>query len=775
MKTFLAVVLALVVGFALGSVFGSGTDAARVPLARASEDSANEASADIGRREPPADLASAPVADARTAAQGSSSGVAPAAVARALAAAPEVAAPIVSGEITGFVRDESGAPIAGVEVRVVANTPRRLDVVDVSNVGHGLAPPQTIDEALASAAKRWVERQGDEVRTRTDASGAFRLPALGGAEGGHVQAGLAGHLVEALDERYEVFAGDHVELVARRLARLTLDVVDADGRALDRAVIERKNAIERFVEWRRGAPLLLEPKHTTLRAHQGVVPALEWDVVDSLAISEWGTLDMSGGGDHTLRLVIVPRTRLFGVVTNPEGHVLTEYTRIVAAPRAADEEGDLAALRASREDSATRRGRFAFLDLVPGEWTLAAEGAGDAFVGITHVRIESGALEANLVVEDVPLDGILVVRVVRRDGSVVRDFSLDALRPGGDGFDLWNFAQDARGAALVRITDLAEGAADPRSALDGLMLTAETHDGYAGRAVATAGAQEVVIELDPPGRLVVAVAGLVGTPFENVVEVELQQLLDYDPVNPNPNGRFNSRLWGVRPMAGVWTFPEVSVGHYRVVLKRGRAGRGKQPELLFAEEIVEVTAGERRVDFTLPSVTTVRVFAPELVEGAQMSLVRVHESKVSSALTPALVTQVAEGGVATFPEVVAGRYRLSASDAEGVIEIDVPTSDVTFDLPTWDAMRVSITDTNGTLAGLGLREGDLVVGMVGQPRFSLRMFQSRLYGATSASGTPFGVTVRRGSESFDVDLTPIHANADWRMRLGGYFRGVRAP
>jgi hypothetical protein len=770
------VVLAFLIGGLVGALVGPAvTSRAAEPPQRVATFGPTSAPGNAAPNGPSEGSGLASAESPRRAAEDRAGGVSELALERARAVAEASSVPAAAsapGFVTGFVRDDQGRPVAGVELRLRGRGPRSLSSTDSARLGQGLAPATSLDEALASAARRWVESSARDARATTDESGAYSLPALGGEHGSDVDAGLAGQALEPLGRADGLLPGDTLDFVARPLARVLVDVIDTDGRPLDEAHLQTKGtSVNTALLWRRGTPLLVEPVRTSLRAHRGLVPSEQWDVVDSLASSEWGSVDPLPGEEVALQLVLVARTRVAGRIVDPSGALLDSYSEVRATPRVDDELELARGLDGTPQRAGVERGRFVMLDLVPGEWVLAVEAPGGEFVAHTTVVVGREPVEASLVVPDAPLGAVLEVEVLSERGTAVRDFALQLVDTNGNGRELYDLVREPSGVALVRLDELAPGAEDPLAALAGALLVASMPSGQGGRAKLEPGATRVTIRLDPPARLVVAVHGLVGTPLEAAVEVDLSYYMDFDPSIPGSAGRRQHRNWNAEPRDGVWTFHDLQPGYYEVVLAKPQPMPGVRRELRLARRVVHVVGDEVRLDLDVPRIVPVRVVAPGYAPGCSFMLLELQgEELVPDQMRPWQSALVDEQGIATFDEVVAGRYELSSADSDAKRTVEVPCGDVIFDAPAWNAVRVVVVDAQGTLAARGLRDGDLLVGMVGAADFAPRTFHARL---RDGSGQPLLVRVQRGGESFEVDLAPLMTGRDWLRDLGGQLVNAR--
>lgn len=770
MKTSLPVALALVVGLVIGLVIGLVTgwfggggvrDTGGVPTRHAHAEAEHEVAGGVRATE--VELAAASD-DVRRATTDAESGVSAHAIAAARERAPEPpSAAQATGSITGFVRDPDGAPVAGVEVRATAGQPRTSNVIDSATLYTGLTAPATLDAALDRAAQRWAESRGREARTQTAEDGSYTLPAVGGGDSTSVDAGLAGWAVTALGRNSELESGARLDFVARRAARLHVDVVDANGVALAEAVLQWKATDNsRYIAWRRGTPLFVAPDAGQLRAHLDYVGNDNQSRPDSRAASPFVALVLAAGDEQEVRLVVEPRVRVEGRILEADGRLCTRFSSVVAAPITEAATGD--DFGAVVESTAARRSRFVLHDLAPGRWNFGVELPDYTITARVTVDIAVGTNTFDIVVPANDPERTLTVRVVGPDGLPARSQSIEAEWSGGER-DSVGHSTDTVGVVTVDLVELSDGAEEPWSVLTDLRIRASTSDRRAGVVSVPPDSREVTVVLEEPGRVVVTAEGLDDSSLAAVVSVRINRLRGYDPSEPTKFSGASWRSESPQRAGNTWTYERIETGYHEVQLVVPRDVNRRGSLAAIAGRVVEVTSAGVDVVIAVPTFHEVRVVAAGLEVGTSMWLTRVDATPLltSNGLGRG-AAETDERGIAVFTDVAVGRYALTCQASEGQLEIDVPCGDVVFDLPTWNAWRVVVTSTEGKLHRAGLRDGDLVIGFVGS---DTRLLSAWMKILSAADGAVPVAIVERGDQRLEIELGPLAHENWWFEGMGG--------
>lgn len=675
--TLLAVVAALLVGFAAGSLLHLDEDppaassAQRAPeIVPPSTDGRSDVDpAPPGRRSPDA----RGEREAEPEATAVASRVLRAAQRRGIT--PSV--PTDDGSIRGIVRLVDGTPIAGATVRVV---PLRAmddgvgwDARGTSDVGRAYREPPPIEEELARiAADRLEARRAIRLAT-TGEDGRFTVEGLRGGR----------HSVSAHAEDVDIsgttaWTGAEIALEGRRVLEHRLDLRLDSGVVPERALLEvsdRDNTWEHA--WTSAEPVLRTTR-TGLR-----VVALAGEIVSSHgdeSVAEWKSeevaLDDPVNGPQTVRLV---RHQVLAVTVRegwPTPGSRGPWVKLMARDGAPRDEGDWESVDALRPVG-LHRGAWLWTGLPHGDYVLGA-GRGDGRLAVSReVQVGPGTTEVTLELPPPDESRHLIVRCWSPDGSPACDVRFECAAYRKRGNARWGTASAAErepGTFWIPHPELfGKGSIDD---FERVRLTA-TSTAYGSRSVELdPAASRVELRFAEPASLEVEVQG----PWAPGDEVMVQEALTEDGRLPMVASKHRARVTA----AGRVAFEHLQPGRHEVFLLRAARERGylldEAPFLGRSE--VDVRAGSNAFRLVVPTRHDVAIQAPGLAKGVSFRL-RTGRWTRDVGFPEGRSAHVDGEGRALFRDVPAGTYTLfGPGSGASPVEVVVPCGPVMWDAKT---------------------------------------------------------------------------------------------
>ena len=571
----------------------------------------------------------------------------------------EPAPPDAAGEIVGAVRLPDGSPVAGVVVRALLPWPEARTTWDL-----GAGPP------AADAAEDRVRRATEMARFTEDNSrwgtsderGAYRLTGVGDARYA-LQAWKEGFLVAPSDPASrQARPGDRADFVATPLAAIEASVVDADGRALQRAKLafrQPSGATSFEADW--------TPERPTIWYAGG-----EFDVVAcagesrELASEAVRVEGAPGRREGPFTFTVRARSGLRGRVVLPEGctleHGTLRVTRIPEGGTAADAE----LVRADRSSHVGRHAgtAFEFLDLEPGTYHIGLVIDWDERATWSDtVEVGEGIATSDLRVPEFTADRWIAVRVETPDGALASTATVSVSAKVGS---------TTRWIGVDRLRSVDGTVFVPRrigrfdlDEVDECRVVASAKE-YGSRSVLVAPRTRdvVVVRFVRPGRLEVVAPP--GTAADLAAAIHLS-IRPKDPTaTPSPgveNERPDTHRWRTALLA-----PGANVVGIAVA-----GGIASQPVREF-----DVTIGEGTVEapLALPPLRRVVLRLPGRARGTRVQLRPTAASRVGWPLA-----ETDRDGVAVFPWVPDGAYRAQVTGernpAPPAVDVDGADLDLT--------------------------------------------------------------------------------------------------
>lgn len=210
-------------------------------------------------------------------------------------------------------------------------------------------------------------------------------------------------------------------------------------------------------------------------------------------------------------------------------------------------------------------------------------------------------------------------------------------------------------------------------------------------------------------------------------------------------------------------------GRYDVAVcrKSGRGFSGWRGSLLLYRGSIEVQAGVQRFEPPLPRLWSLEVAAP-LARADRARLVCLEG--VASG-TQATTEDRTDEGHFDFDALPAGRYRVEVGMLRGLVELSGPAL---IRLVPEPGLVVEAVETGGVhpaLRALGLRSGDHITGVAGQPLAAVGALRA-LFEAGRRSPVSLDISRDGSSVSLEVDLRRLLADLV-RTEGAAVLRGLR--
>jgi len=649
-----------------------------------------------------------------------------------------------TGEIRGRIETEDGKPLADAVLRaeIVRQRNRARDTSG--------APPDEKDlvETVKELVKNRHEKLTARREARTDQSGSFTIKGLTDAKY-RIMAYLRGWQLSPRpgSQVYNVRAGQTVDYIARPMIGLPVVIADALGQEPEKPMLMAKGGqFPRTYPWSpEFSTIHLVPGTYTLQATAGEHGELKSDEVE---------VELKAGeAAAEMTFVVNERPGIRGRVTFPKG-MGQVYGQVGAIRVLAGQEPDPERIVGSQKQSYVYQGRLEFViaDLEPGTWLVGVAVGGNDVVVHETVVVGSGMAEVNLVVPEPDPEDSIIVRVLSPDGKLLRTARVSGgyVEEGGNPY------MGGRQAALQedgtwRVPHYSRPNWEPDDTTKFCVNVYDPKYGQKQVEYDRAATRSLTVQMDEPGSVIVTLTGYRGTVYQDATRVSLNPKAGGGRMNPMMYGPFG-RGGGV-DKDGVQKFNAVSPGEYNVQVYLHGKGWNQQ---LVTSEPVTVKEGENRVSIALPPLYDVVVIVPVPAEGEKHRYSMSLRHRVSGRPWSSPPQPTVEGTRVTFQSVPAGEYvfMIYGGRLPQKMVITVPgTGVVRFAAQVFNARCVRIDDAEGYLASVGLKEGDLVIGIDGvEFRDTTHMRARFMEGRAKESAR---LLVVRGAKRFEVvvDLT----------------------
>lgn len=568
---------------------------------------------------------------------------------RADAGDTELAPAVGNGVITAVVRTPAGVVLPDVRVVLEARPDAMPGYTRPGVEGMLDRDPEELIASYA-ALTRW--RHASRVEATTDATGEVRFEGLPPLRY-QVYAVAEGYDVSRGGRHDPIEAGDRVELLAKPVVTLALDVRLPDGTQpeLGNVRAERANHTRSY-SWRPELPeLRMEPGRHEI----------------SVSAEDHGakfTVELAEGVTPTLRRVdLQPRSGIRVTIRSSDG-VLPELAYVfIARLKPGTELGPSAFANAEHSEHVRprRSAEMTQWDLPPGEYAVGCAFAWNHPPSpVVYERVVLGAAlaETELLLPAFDETNTVQVRVVDAAGEPVPEAQLGLKVVRGN-------STHSGGATIVDTRDGIQRVVRPTGSFDHAVLKV-VHAEYGTYQVEFgpdhAGVLEVVLR--HPARLRVTVPGMAASPYADRLDVQLVPV--EDRVHPATE---ISREVSAREGD---TFAErlVAPGRYRLrlVLRRDRW----RVTTLSTQEL-ELGSGEREYAVALPALYELRVTGPADSAGQTVQLTRrLRDDGQGEQWTSAGRATLPESGPVVLDGLPAGRYRVTLDGGTTSREINLP-------------------------------------------------------------------------------------------------------
>ena len=686
--------------------------------------------------------------------------------------------PAWTGEITGWVLDEDGHPIAGAVVSTF-NTERRQDrtlrLRSTDDVGRSFRKPKSFEEAVDSMEEtvaQWLERDvADTSHLRTaesDATGSFRLTGL--RDGAHlVSAHAEGFMIQPEPAK----VGESVEFTGKPVQVLELDVRLPDGtQPTEAAIAVASHRRPTFYAWSPESPTLRLPGPVfDLQAYAGEVKSLGLSDAVAAFESDKISIDLDRGNDGP-RVITLHPARLLRVHVNDTS---TTQPRLQVWVKVIPDGDELIDWTSERVRVLINEG--------PGQFLLKGLDEGAYVVGVGRgdsreveiqrtVRMGAGTETVQVTLGEPDMSSLIVVRCISPSGRPVKDvrftYRYVALQDG-----------EAQRASSGTVS------AQPGTAgthwVNGGKIFSRRSPGSQERVTLIATSErfgtieapidmrtrELTMPFEPACALTLTATGAGQEPY--VIGIcAVRESHGAIAEWAKPTRKFTDDHRKPLDRDGRAVFRKLQPGTYEVLLERDGADfLGMRHRLA----LVTLRAPVEEVTVAIPPLHTVEVFAPRMAPGSELRLIQEGASLEDPYL--AKRSEVDSEERCVFENIPAGRYTLWARHHRGCeVAVQVPSGRITFETKSPNALRVRTLRAGGPAALAGFQLGDVITHINGQAPTgptAPAMTSARI---ATAQVT---LTIRRGTATLDLPMGPVGETDSGAPNTGFVLRSYYLP
>lgn len=600
------------------------------------------------------------------------------------------------GWIEGTVVDEDGEPLGGATVVTTSSARRsnwRPHAGSTAQVGRGF-PKDSPQEAALAAAKVVLRYRDRQVMVQSDAQGRFRLEGL--EEGAHrVEAFLEGFSFRAQEGE----TSDQIQLVGSRIHVYEFDLRLPTGVQPDEAVIVDATDRERELGiWTPDEPAL------RVKLDRFQAKAVAVDVLRSASRKYIGQFASTPTlvrpevtGPIRLDLVPTPQIRVYVEDTSLAAPKARPWVRLIRV----GQEG-LTPLDLERGG----KGPFLTTDVIPGAYVVTAGRGSDEPEASESVVVSEGAVDVRLALGELDPERFVEVLCKESSGGTVSDvrFQYSIRYEAGGG---------ARGPA--RRVDRGPGVYWlSREELMGKQdrpiqqrtLTGESRQYGSVRVDLTDTVSAVELVYQRPCFTTLMLQGDIPPHCKASLEVLKEGATVVDPVRSILSRKDVSA-------EGLAQFGSLQPGNYLLKVEAAFPDRVDDTLLLLKE--ITLAAEKEVVSAAIPQLYTVRAQIPDGEPGQRVTLQR---------MVPAIrqrggyfQAKIAEDLSASFTLIPEGEYSLEIRSGPGSrrMEFSVPCAEFTFVSMPVNALELSNIEPGKLADQAGLRGGDLVLEVDGEP------------------------------------------------------------
>lgn len=606
-----------------------------------------------------------------------------------------------TGSISGHVQTDDGSPLEGVLVQARRVKGAQFDAWQ-SRFCWPEATPLEREVLMAAAGFLWDEKTSLEVRT--DGEGAFSLPGLADVLY-TVSATLAGFSIEPKESQADsIRPNATIDFLASPVFFLSVSVRMQDGSEPAAAWVGWKPAGVGPAknQWHRW-----KPDCRILRLKTGSYTL--WGLsMDEQRRSEEVILSLQAGNDLPKPvLVLLDRPGI-------QGNVIFEDRR---------EGEDNVSLFALRFEPGNAPSRMNFMS--EAKQTIASAESGFSFVfpdlepGLYRVGVAREWMGDIVVTKDVEVADHLAsceLRLPKRDAGAHADVTLWVYAPNGE--ILWDVEVSVMASGMgggnsgvsrkkdgsFRIRPLGEDTENTRHSI----IVRSPQYGTKEVPYSPSRDREVIIRFDEPAWAGVKVHGYAGSGHEGRVRVLVTASTGKNEhAEEAYGGSFRSDKVKTLSAQGDLTFGPVAPGPFEFVLL-ALVEENEQDYLAVDRTTVDLIPGTTPVGLTLPPLFPLTIMFENPGVDARMRLYRSGSREI---LTDVKIREDGRMCIACLP---AGEYKVEAWDIPngGDMIFSVPgPEEIRFSPTQYNALAVK--DPQGLLAGIGLRNGDLLVAIDG--------------------------------------------------------------
>lgn len=676
----------------------------------------------------------------------------------ALASLPGEPKTVERGTITGEVRTEDGKSLSGVEVRAVPSAAVKPAETDTSG----------LEKRLCSllAVHRRKQKMARSTQTRND--GSFALEGL--AEGEYsltaVRKGYAilpqkGHNAD------NVYPGAKVCFVARAIFEIPVTVLLPDGSKPKEAWVEwetpewswaRRRAAPSGVRWLATDPAIrLEPGLYRLAASCTGIRAYRSDT-KTVSI-------MAGKPIAPLVFHLKALGGLRGKALFPPGEEPDRtYVRMIRVEGeevpsldALDEMGFVCSATADAKYA------FAFHDLEPGPYAIAATLANGRLAGLEVIHVTEETKEMDLVLPPLDPSEYVILRVLGPDGAPLKEVQVDetCVLKGGAHVGGSPYRPVPRADGSYRIFHPAK-AEEIREGPEGIpeYILEIISKAYGTRKIPCRPGKdiELVVSFASSATLELTLQGFDEGQHHGMLLVGIEMAADRRK-RDEPGGAYMSDPEGLKAVGpgGSATLGPLEPGeHVLVVAIKERGTLMRRSTLEVVTRKVTLHDGANTLAVALPQLFTLSVRLPYAGSEADLHL----QPLLPGADFVEFRKSPDENGLVVFRCLPAGKYSLSLAEGEssGKMIVTLPGQEhVVFEPKPrtppglQNALEVTITDMGGFLASLGLQNGDLIIGIDSTLFKNWMHMQALLASALTKESSKW--MIQRGSRTFEIAVS----------------------
>ena len=677
--------------------------------------------------------------------------------------------------ISGTVTDFEGRPISGATVvsgNDQRNSGRRLYATSSADIGRAYRGFDDLDEDLAENAEYHLAQRRRTRTAQVDESGRFLLEGL--RSGAHqLRAFAEGYTFESVTAE----VGSLAQIVGVPVHTFELDLRLPDGTQPEQAYIEvagGNNSWSGLLEWTLEEPTLrVDTTTIEFRAFAGDARRLAYRETLANYASSSTSLDVArdGLGPHRIDLIESNFLRVHLTDDSKLVPVIDPWVRALPA----EDLGSDASVWSGRDPvrlEKEERGVFTAKDLAEGSWVVAV-GRGTGEPELTApVAVGPGATELDLVLGDIDLAQFIVVRATVPGGRPALNvrFRLTMIADGGGRNERGVRANDrGMGVYWLARPDANRSGADDVTYTEFVLQATSERFGIVEERI-DPDATEVALEFAVPCDATIFVRGdasesyTVGL-FMKSSEVENDRF---------GFSRFPSRGTELKSVdaEGRALYTGLQPGEYSVSVKKGDQGRNRGrnwngPDLV--KEDITLRKGGNEITLTLPALHELDVYAPDLSEGARMTLTPSSEYDPSNPWNGSRPrrARLDSDKRATFEDVPAGAYILQSNGAPGSrTDVTVPSGEVTFEVKKTDSLLVMNVQPGTPAAKAGLENGDVITSVDGKP-INGRMAGQLLLAKLTAEDV--ALEIERGGSALSVTVGKIADDQANAPTFGAWF------